>query len=175
MLGVKIPAVKLPWSVSFASFINAASIPLIAFLLWWLLDRTLDPDKWCPAAEEIKMSAAQEATIAARASLLCQPVILAQLSIAKFVATGLVGALALSHLVSVVREAKAGFELQTKFGNMKIGGDKQEAAEGAAKFVEQQTNEAAGAAVETVKAGGVPEPQWPVGEPKPTTKEGELP
>lgn len=109
---------KQPWSISFAAFVNALSIPLIALLLWWTLDRILTPSAWCPALEEFKLT--KDAAVAA---LRCQPVLIAQLDIGKYVAVGLVGALSLSHLVSVVREAKAGFELQSKLGNLRIGGD----------------------------------------------------
>lgn len=113
-----LPKLKVPWSISFASFINALSIPLIAGILVWVLNRVLTPAAWCPALEEFKLTNA-----ASIAALRCQPILLAQLDIGKYTAIGLVGALSLSHLVSVVREAKAGLELSTKLGSMKLGGD----------------------------------------------------
>jgi hypothetical protein len=106
------------WAVSFASVVNALSIPLIAGILIWLLDRVLSPDKWCPALEEFKTAAAAGAL-----ALRCQPILLAQLEVGFYTSVGLVGALALSHLVSVVREAKAGFALDTKLGSLTLGGD----------------------------------------------------
>lgn len=109
---------KLPWSISFASFINALSIPFIGGILVWLLNRILSPSAWCPVLEEFKLTQAT-ALVAWR----CQPILLAQLDIGKYVAIGLVGALSLSHLVSVIREAKAGLELSTKLGSLKVGGD----------------------------------------------------
>lgn len=118
---------RLPWSISFASFINALSIPLIAFLLWWTLNRILTPAAWCPALEEFKLT--QQA---AAAALRCQPILIAQLDIGKYTAVGLVGALSLSHLVSVVREAKAGLELSTKLGSLKVGSDAPAAAQATA-------------------------------------------
>lgn len=118
------PRLKLPWSITFASFINALSIPLIAGILVWLLNRILSPAAWCPVLEEFKLS---NATLLA--SWRCQPIIMAQLDIGKYVAIGLVGALSLSHLVSVIREAKAGLELSTKLGSLKVGGDAPQAAQ----------------------------------------------
>jgi hypothetical protein len=109
---------RLPWAVSFASFINALSIPLIAFLLWWTLNRILTPAAWCPALEEFKLT--QQA---AAAALRCQPILIAQIDIGKYTAIGLVGALSLSHLVSVAREAKANIDIKTGLGAVKIGGD----------------------------------------------------
>jgi hypothetical protein len=109
---------RLPWAVSFASFINALSIPLIAFLLWWTLNHILTPAAWCPALEEFKLT--QQA---AAAALRCQPILIAQLDIGKYTAIGLVGALSLSHLVSVAREAKANIDIKTGLGAVKIGGD----------------------------------------------------
>lgn len=118
-----LPRFKLPWAISFASFINALSIPLIGGILVWLLNRILAPAAWCPVLEEFKLTAAT-ALVAWR----CQPILLAQLDIGKYVAIGLVAALSLSHLVSVVREAKAGLELTTKLGSLKMGGDAPAAA-----------------------------------------------
>lgn len=140
---MKFPRLHLPWAISFASFINAISIPLIAGLLWWTLDRILTPAEWCPAIEEFKLTSS-----AAAATLRCQPVLIAQLDIGKYVSIGLVGALALSHLVSVAREAKAAIDIKTAIGELKVGGDS--AAAGA-----KQT---AQAAVEEAKAigGGTP-------------------
>lgn len=112
------------WTVSFASTVNALSIPLIAGILIWLLDRVLSPDKWCPALEDFKSASAAGAAV-----LRCKDILLAQIQTGHVVAIGLVAALSLSHLVSVVREAKAGLDLSTKFGSLNIGGDK--AAEGA--------------------------------------------
>lgn len=133
------PRIKLPWSVSFPTFINALSIPLIAGILVWLLMRVLEPGAWCPALEEFKLTNA--ATIV---QLRCQPILMAQLDIAKFVAIGLVGALSLSHLVSVVREAKAGIELATKLGTLRIGdGSVASAAKAGAEHVEEAAVEAA--------------------------------
>lgn len=157
---MKPPATKLPWSVSFPSIINALSIPLIAGLLLWTLNRVLTPSDWCPALEEFKSQAA------ALAALRCQPILIAQLDIGKFTAVGLVGALSLSHLVSVVREAKAGLELSTKLGSLKLGGDD---AKAGARHVKEAADEAAAEVT-----GAEPAPQWPV-EPRPTTREGELP
>lgn len=132
---------RLPWAVSFASFINALSIPLIAGILIWLLNRILSPGAWCPVLEEFKLTNAT-----ALAAWRCQPILLEQLSIGKYVSVGLVGALSLSHLVSVVREAKAGLELSTKFGNLKVGGDApaaaQEVAEAARETADAITEEA---------------------------------
>jgi hypothetical protein len=156
---MKWPQFKLPWSISFASFINALSIPLIAGLLWWTLTKILTPSEWCPALEEFKLTQA-----AAAAALRCQPVLLAQIDVGKYTAIGLVAALSLSHLVSVVREARAGLELATKWGSVKVGGDHK--ATEAAKFVEERVAEAGAEAVEEVEASE---------EPRPTTKEGELP
>jgi hypothetical protein len=113
-----LPRLKVPWSVSFAAMINALSIPLIAFLLWWTLNRILTPAAWCPALEEFKLTPASAA-----AAFRCQPILLAQLAIGKYVAIGLVGALSLSHLVSVAREAKANIDIKTGVGAVRIGGD----------------------------------------------------
>lgn len=156
---MQLPKLKLPWSISFASFINALSIPLIAALLYWTLTKILTPADWCPALEEFKLT--QQAAVAA---LRCQPILIAQLDVGKYVAIGLVAALSLSHLVSVVREAKAGLELASKWGTVKIGGDNK--AEAAAKFVSDKAEEAS----DQVAAGTVP-----IAEPLPTTQQGELP
>lgn len=133
---MRMPSFKLPWSISFASFINALSIPLIAFLLWWTLDRILTPAAWCPALEEFKLT--QQA---AAAALRCQPILIAQLDIGKYTAIGLVGALSLSHLVSVVREAKAGLELSTEIGSLKVGGDAPAAAQEVAAAAQETADE----------------------------------
>lgn len=166
------PRIKLPWSVSFPAFINALSIPLIAGILVWLLMRVLEPGAWCPALEEFKLTNA--ATIV---QLRCQPILLAQLDIAKYVAIGLVGALSLSHLVSVVREAKAGLELATKLGTLKLGGDGQlSAAKAGAEHVRQAADEAA----EEVDGNAPPPapqgpPQQPEGAAPPQTGGGPAP
>lgn len=128
------------WTVSFASTVNALSIPLIAGILIWLLDRVLSPDKWCPALEEFKSAQAAGAAV-----LRCLPVLIQQLKTGHVVAVSLVAALSLSHLVSVIREAKAGFGLNTKFGSLSIGGD---AAEGA-----KHVREAAEGAEAEIKEG----------------------
>lgn len=133
---MNIPKLKLPWAVTFASFINALSIPLIAFLLWWTLNRILTPAAWCPALEEFKLT--KDAAVAA---LRCQPVLIAQLDIGKYTAIGLVGALSLSHLVSVVREAKAGLELSTKLGSIKVGGDAPAAAQATAAAAQETADQ----------------------------------
>lgn len=129
------PPQRAAWAVSFASVVNALSIPLIAFLLWWTLNRATAPDRYCPAIEEFKLT-----QLAALVALRCQPVLLAQLDIAKYAVIGLVGALSLSHLVSVAREAKASFDLKTAIGGISIGGDDKRAA------MAQGAQQAAGAA-----------------------------
>jgi hypothetical protein len=146
-MALSLPRLRVPLSISFASAINALSIPLIAALLWWTLDRVLEPGLWCPAIEEFKLSNA-----ASIAVLRCQPILLAQLDIAKYVTIGLVGALALSHLVSVAREAKASLDLTTKLGSLKVGGDNA-AAQGA-----EHVRKAADEAAEEVKAAPVETP-----------------
>lgn len=135
---MNLPRFKLPWAISFASFINALSIPLIAGILVWLLNRILSPSAWCPVLEEFKLS-----SVTLLASWRCQPIIMAQLDIGKYVAIGLVGALSLSHLVSVIREAKAGFELSTKLGSLKVGGDAAEAAGETAQAAVEKAGEIA--------------------------------
>ena len=140
----------------FASMINAASIPLIAFLLWWTLNRILTPTAWCPALEEFKLTQA-----ASLAALRCQPILLAQLEIGKYTSVGLVAALALSHLVSVVSDVKAQLSVATKFGSIGIGRSADAAVEGA-----KHVTDAAIEAEKQVEAAV---------EPKPVTREGELP
>jgi hypothetical protein len=139
------PVLKMPWSISFASFINALSIPLIAFLLWWILDRVTDPKAYCPALEEFKLPANVQAV-----QWRCQPILMAQLDIAKYVAIGLVAALSLSHLVSVIREAKAAFELDTK---VKVGGEDEKKA---ANHVKDEVEAAADQAVADVTGEPLP-------------------
>lgn len=133
---------RAKWTISFASTVNALSIPLIAGILIWLLNRVLSPDKWCPALEEFK-----SATAAGAAVLRCKDILLAQISTGHVVAIGLVAALSLSHLVSVVREAKASIDLDTKFGKLKMGGDP--AAAAADQMVDAAKDEAA-----TIKGEG---------------------
>lgn len=164
---MKLPTIKIPLSISFASVINAISIPLIAGLLWWLLDRVTDPTAFCPVLEEFKVTQAN-----LLASWRCQPIIMAQLDIAKYVAIGLVGAFALSHLVSVAREAKAGIELATKLGNLKIGGDNQQAAAAGAQHVAEAADTAAeqvALAVDKPEDELHPSPalEWPMNPPAP--------
>lgn len=144
---VRRPLFRLPWAISFAAFINALSIPLIAGILIWVLMRVLSPNAWCPVLEEFKVT--RESLLAAWR---CQPIIMEQLYVGRLVAVGLVGALALSHLVSVVREAKAALEISTKLGSLKMGGPAKDAAE----HVEGKVKDAAEDAVADVS-----------GEPKP--------
>lgn len=126
---------KLPVAVTFHSVINALSIPLIALLLWWTLNKVLTPSAWCPALEEFKLTNA-----AAIVALRCQPVLLEQLAIGKVAVLGLVVALALSHIVSVARDVKAGLDLQTKLGSVKIGGDAGQAAQETADAAQEQAD-----------------------------------
>lgn len=130
------PPFRIPLSISFASAINALSIPLIALLLWLVFDRATDPTAFCPVLEEFKITQAN-----LLASWRCQPILLEQLAIAKGIGFGLVGALSLSHLVSVVREAKAGFELSTKLGSVKVGSDAPEAAQTVADAAQETADE----------------------------------
>ena len=150
------PKLRLPWTISFASFINALSIPVIAGILIWVLHRVLDPDAWCSAQAELTSKTSMQEL------LRCGQILLAQLKTGHWVSLGLVGALALSHLVSVIREAKASVELATKWGSFKAGGDKaaEMAAAAGAKHVEQAAQEATAEVT---------------GEPAPVTKPGELP
>lgn len=128
-----------PSPITWHSIVNALSIPLLAFLTWWTLDRVLTPQKWCPALEEFKATSAANVV-----TLRCENILIAQLDIAKVAVTGLIIALALSHIVSVVRDVKAGLELETKLGKLRVGEGAKQAARQVADAADEEAEEIAG-------------------------------